>query len=217
MKAFKNYGWVVKIIGAALMFGLAIFMYFKPDAAEAIVIPFIGAAIIVYSIVRLVPFVKTQQNDLVKTMNIMEITIDIAIGLAMILITLLTDGGLGNAFGYLLGGYFILRGSIHFYSISIKAEKSDFPLYLFHVLALVVGSYIFTSGDFTPFVLVWIILIFSGVAGGYLSYDGFKGYKTYRYQKTLQMPDVAHDEDVIVDKQVPVVEKEEPVQDQIVS
>ncbi len=217
MKAFKNYGWIVKLIGAALMIGLAVFMGIKPLVAEGIVIPFIGAAIIVYSIVRLVPFVKTQKNDLVKTMNIMEITIDIAIGLAMILITLLTDAGLGVVFGYLLGIYFIMRGAIHFYSVSIGVEKSDFPLYLFHVLALVIGSYIFTSGDFTPAVLVWIILFFSVVAGGYLSYDGFKGYKVYRYQKTLQMPDVAKEQDVIVDQPTPVIEEEEPAQDQVVS
>ena len=217
MKAFKQYGWIVKLVGAALMIGLAIFMGVKPLVAEGIVIPFIGAAIIVYSIVRLVPFVKTQKNDLVKTMNIMEITIDIAIGLAMILVTLLVTGGLGVVFGYLLGLYFIMRGAIHFYSVSIGAEKSDFPLYLFHVLALVIGSYIFTSGDFTPTVLVWIILGFSVVAGGYLSYDGFKGYKVYRYQKTLQMPDVDQAQDVIVDKVVPVVDKEEPVQDEIAS
>ena len=31
------------------------------------------------------------------------------------------------------------------------------------------------------------------------------------------MPDVVQDEQTIVDKQVPVVEEEEPVQDQIVS
>ena len=215
MKAFKHYGWIVKIIGAALLLGLALFLYFGDG--EGIVIPFIGGAIIIYSIVRLVPFVKTQKNDLVKTMNIMEITIDIAIGLAMILITLLTEDGLGVVFGYLLGIYFIMRGAIHFYSVSIGVEKSDFPLYLFHVLALVIGSYIFTSGDFTPGVLVWIILFFSVVASGYLSDDGFKGYKAYRYQKTLQMPKVDKVEDVIVDQPVPTIEKEEPVQDEIVS
>ncbi|MCD6482205.1 MAG: hypothetical protein J7K80_00520 [Candidatus Izimaplasma sp.] len=218
MKAFKKYGWILKLIGAALMIGLAVFMGVKPLVAEGIVIPFIGAAIIIYSVIRLVPFVKTQKNDLIKTMNIMEITIDIALGLAMILITLLTLAGLGNAFGYLLGGFFILRGSIHFYSVSTGAEKSDLPLYLFHILALVIGSYIFTSGNFTPAVLVWIILFFSVVAGGYLSYDGYKGYKVYRYQKTLEMPDVSVDEEAILDKKVPIIEEEEEhIQDQVVS
>ena len=47
MKAFKNYGWILKLIGAALMIGLAVFMGIKPLVAEGIVIPFIGAAIIV--------------------------------------------------------------------------------------------------------------------------------------------------------------------------
>ena len=56
MKAIKQYGWAIKIVGAALLIALALFLEF--GNGEGIVIPFIGGAIIIYSIIRLVPFVK---------------------------------------------------------------------------------------------------------------------------------------------------------------
>ncbi|AIO19296.1 hypothetical protein KQ51_01420 [Candidatus Izimaplasma bacterium HR1] len=218
MKAIKQYGWLLQLIGAALLIGLALFLEF--GNGEGIVVPFIGAIIIISAGVRLVPFVKTQKNDLVKTINIIEITIDVAIGLALILVTLLADNGLGNLFGYLIGVYLMLRGAVHFFGVSEFKENSDLPLYIFHVAALIVGSYVFFSGDFSPAILIHIILFFSIVAGGYLTYTGYKGYRSYRYQKTLTMPDIKHKDDR-VEKEVPDTaeitpekEIEEPTQPQ---
>ena len=218
MKAIKQYGWLLQLIGAALLIGLALFLEF--GNGEGIVVPFIGAIIIISAGVRLVPFVKTQKSDLIKTINIIEITIDVAIGLALILVTLLMDEGLGNLFGYLIGVYLMLRGAVHFFGVSEFKEQSDIPLYAFHVSALIAGSYIFFSGDFSPAILIHIILFFSVVAGGYLVYTGYKGYKSYRYQKTLTMPDVKYKDDR-VEKEVPDTpeitpekEIEEPTQPQ---
>jgi uncharacterized membrane protein HdeD (DUF308 family) len=219
MKAIKQYGWVVQIIGAALLIGLALFLEFGDG--EGIVVPFIGAVIVISACIRLVPFVKTQKNDLVKTINIIEITLDVAIGLTLVIVTLVTEDGLGSLFGYLIGVYLMLRGAVHFFGVSEFQEKSDLPLYLFHVSALIVGSYVFFSGDFSPAILIHIILFFSVVAGGYLTYTGYKGYRSYRYQKTLTMPDTVQDEKV-VEKEVPVspvaepeVGEKEPVQDHV--
>ncbi len=216
MQAIKQYGWAVKIIGAALLIAIAVFL--ELGDGEGIVIPFVGGAIIIYSVIRLVPFVKTQKNDLIKTINIIEITIDIGIGLVLIIVEIFTSFDLGIWFGYLLGIYLMLRGAVHFYGISLGVEKSDVVLYLFHVFALVVGSYIFFfDGGFTAAILIHIILFFTVVSGGYLIYDGYKGYRVYRYQKTLSMPAADKPADTVGDRQVPVVEKEEPVQDHVVS
>jgi uncharacterized membrane protein HdeD (DUF308 family) len=208
----------MKILGAALLIGLALFLRFGDG--EGIVIPFIGAIIIIAAIVRLVPFVRTQKDDTVKTINIIEMVVDIGIGLALILITLLTDNGLGNWFGYLIGAFLIIRGAVHFYGTSEHKEESDMILYSFHILALIVGTYVVMTGDFSPAVLINIILVLSILAGGYLTYDGFTGYKSYRYQKTLQMPDYDHAKDAPAEKRVPVhvpEEEEDEEQDHIVA
>jgi len=214
MKAIKQYGWSIKIIGAAILVGISLFLHF--NKGQDIVVSFIGAVIIIYSVVRLVPFIKTQSNDLIKTINIIEITVDIGIGLVLIVISAFTDIDLNEFFGILLGAFFIFRGGVHFYGVSEGAEKSDLPLYIFHVLALLVGSYIFTS-KVTPKELTLFILILSLITGGYFSYDGYKGYKVYRYQKTLRMPATKEKVDIDQDTIIPRKEEEEQPQDQIVS
>ena len=219
MKSIKQYGWVLQIVGAALLIGLSLFLEFGDG--EGIVVPFIGALIIISACVRLVPFVKSQKNDLVKTMNIIEITIDVAIGLALIIVEIWTTLDFGALFGYLIGVYLMLRGAVHFFGVSEYKEESDIPLYLFHVSALIVGSYVFFSGNFTAAILIHIILFFSVVSGGYLIYTGYKGYRSYRYQKTLTMPDQPADETTVekrvpkTDQVVPEKEIEEPIQDHV--
>ncbi len=183
---FTLYGWALRLVSAALLFGLALFLHFGPG--EAIVVPFIGFVIILYSVIRLVPFIKTQRSDIIKTINIMEITLSVLVGVLFILITLFTTDGLGVFFGYLLGGILILRGAVHFYGVSEGGEKGDLVTFFFHIAALIVGTYIAMTGDFTPATLIFAILGLSVVAGGYLSFESYRGYKIYRERKQLESP-----------------------------
>lgn len=219
MNILKNYGWLLKATGAAFILGLAIFLEISKDG-ESIVSIFIGFAIVMYSVIRLVPFVKTQKSDLIKTINIIEITIDFALGLALILIPLLLEDGFGDSslFRYFLGAYLMLRGIIHFYSVSSHHEKNDIALFIFHIAAIIVGTILFYESAINLAILIHFILVLSIISGGYLGYDSYKGYNVYRHQKTLTMPvsdDVA---DVPVDeKVVPIMDEVEAEQDQIVS
>lgn len=219
MKLFKSYGWLLKATAAAFILGLAIFLEISKDG-EMIVSIFIGFAIVMYSLIRLVPFVKTQKSDLIKTINIIEITIDFAIGLALVLVPLLITGGFGSSdlFRYLLGTYLVLRGIVHFYSVSSHHEKNDIALFLFHIAALMVGTILFWEPAINLVILIHIILVLSIISGGYLGYDSYNGYNSYRRQKTLTMPDIDEDVDVPIDEKViPIMDEVEPEQDQIVS
>jgi uncharacterized membrane protein HdeD (DUF308 family) len=219
MDTIKSYGWLLKVTGAALILGLAIFLEISKDG-EDIVSIFIGFAIVMYSVIRLVPFIKTQKSDLIKTINIIEITIDFAIGLTLILVPLVLTGGFGNSalFGYFLGSYLLLRGIVHFYSVSSHHEKNDIPMFIFHIAAIMVGTILFYETAFDLAILIHLILVLSIVSGGYLGYDGYNGYSSYRHQKTLTMPASDEVADVPVDeKVVPIMDEVEPEQDQIVS
>jgi len=209
MKTIKKYGFALKLLAAALLIALAIILQFN----DKIIVVFIGSLIIIYSVVRLVPFVRSQRSDLIKTINIIEITVDVMMGIGMIVLEYQLQNGLGNALGYLLGVYLILRGGVHFYGVSEGKEKSDLVLYFFHVAALVVGGYVIASGDVTAGYINLIILIFSIVVGGYLIYDGGKGYKVYRYEKSLYNQEITREE---TSKEVPIVDEEQQ-EDAIVS
>jgi len=219
MKLFRSYGWLLKATAASFILGLAIFLEVSKDG-ETIVSVFIGIAIIMYSVIRLVPFIKTQKSDLIKTINIIEITVDFAIGLALVLIPLLgsDDFGTSDLFRYLLGTYLVLRGTVHFYSVSSHHEKNDIALFVFHIAALMVGTILFWESAIDLVILIHIILVLSIISGGYLGYDSYNGYNVYRRQKTLTMPDINQDVDVTVDEKViPILDEVEPEQDQIVS
>lgn len=216
MKTVKRYGWALKILGAALLIGLAAFLYFG-TTGEQIVITFVGSAIIIYSLVRLVPYVKTQGSDLIKTINIMEITIDVMIGIFLIIYYLIFEEDMGGIFGYLFGPFLIIRGAVHFYGVSEGKEKSDLPLYFFHTGALIVGTYIvFYPGGFEAAILLMVILIFSVIVGGFLVYDGGKGYKIYRYEKAVYQQEVTGDSQT-VEKELPVIDEPEVEQPSIVN
>jgi uncharacterized membrane protein HdeD (DUF308 family) len=216
MQAFKQYGWVLFLIGAAILLALTVFLFFEPG--QAIVVPFVGAIIVLTSVIRLVPYVKTQRNDLVKTVNIIEITIDVLIGLTFLFVPIVSEIEFGIAFGIILGIYLMLRGTVHFFGVSERVEQSDLPIFFYHIATLIIGSYVAFSG-FDESALILVIQFFSVVAGGYLSWSGYKGYRQYRYQKTLYMGDQVAPE-APVEKRVPdrpTAEKEieEPVQDHV--
>jgi len=212
-KFFVLYGWVIRIIAAALLIGLALFLKFGDG--EGIVIPFIGFVIIIYSVIRLVPFIKTQKSDIIKTINIVEITLSIIVGAILILGTLFTDDGLGVLFGYLLGGILVLRGSVHFYGLSEGGERGDLPSYFFHVAALITGTIVIMTGDFTPAVLINLILILSIGAGGYLGFEAYRGYNHYRRRKQLE--EYKEEKDTPSNIDMPRKEEEDKEQDRIVS
>lgn len=216
MSALKQYGYVLFIVGASILVALFVFLFFEPG--QSIVVPFVGAIIIISSTIRLVPYVKTQKNDLIKTINIIEITVDVLIGLTFLFVPTLTEIELGAAFGIIFGIYLMLRGTVHFYGVSARQEESDLPIFVYHIATLIVGSFITFSG-FDESALIFVIQFFSIVAGGYLYWGGYKGYKQYRYQKSLYMPDQPSDSQQ-VEKRVPTSptkEKviEEPAQDHV--
>ena len=134
----------------------------------------------------------------------------------MIIIQFLVEGGLGNALGYMLGAYLVLRGSVHFFGVSEGKEKSDYVLYFFHIACLVVGGIVLVSGDIDAFLIIHIILGFSVVVGGYLIYDGGKGYKVYRYEKAVYDQQITQPSPT-VEKELPVVEEPEKEQPNIVA
>lgn len=207
----KKYSWVLKLVGAAILIGLAVTLEFANG--EPIVVAIIGALMIIYAVVRLVPFVKTQGSDLIKTINIIEITLDVVMGAGMIAIEFAVDGGIGSALGYIIGVYLILRGMVHFYGVSEGKEKSDLVLYFFHVAALVVGGIVIVSGNIDPAIIIHGILAISLIIGGFLIYDGGKGFSQYRKDKVMEDSDSQSDQSS--DQTTPEVtildeEKEQP-------
>jgi len=212
--AFHQYNWFIKLIGAGLLITLAIVLWVMD--LERMMEAFVGVLIATYAIVRLVPFVRSQKSDLIKTINIIEITLNVLIAAIFIVAAFATEEGLGMLFGYLVAGVLIARGMVHFYGLSEGAEKGDHLTYFFHIATLVIGTLIIARG-FDVSDLIILIVILSFLSGGYLVYDGYKGYSMYRRRKQLEegkQPEKGKEER---DIEMPGKKDEERERDRIVS
>ncbi len=208
---FSVYSWVFKFIGAALLIGLAMILYFAE--LDKWVEAFVGLLIAGYAIIRLVPFIKTQRSDLIKTINIIEIVFNLLVATVFIGGAFLTEDGLEAVFGYMFGGVLIARGMVHFYGLSDGNEKGDHPTYFFHIAALIIGTIVIFEGVQIRDIIL-LILILSLGASGFIGYDAYGGYSMYRRRKQMEQPKA---------KEVPqpsdVPRKEDPAkeQDRIIS
>ncbi len=187
------YNWFLKLIGAALLIGLGIILLVSD--VEHVLEALIGIMIAVYAIIRLVPFVKSQRNDLIKTINIIEITLNVLIAAIFIIVPLVQGESLGTLFGYMFAGVLVARGMVHFYGLSDGAEKGDHLTYFFHIATLVVGTFIIARGFQTSDLLIFLAII-AFLASGYLGFESYNGYNRYRKYKQLEegTQDKAEDE-----------------------
>ncbi len=213
---FRSYNWSIKLAGAALLIALAITLFILD--MERLIEAFVGILIAIYAVVRLVPFVKSQRSDLIKTINIIEITLNILVAAAFIIAAFATEEGLGEIFGYMLAGVLLLRGMVHFYGVSEGSEKGDHPTYFFHIATLIIGTIIVLEG-FNATQLSILIALISLIGAGYLGFEGYQGYSNYRQRKQLERPsDRARDEDRVPDGiEAPGDEEKDREQDRIVS
>lgn len=177
------YNWFLKLIAAALLIALAITLYFLE--VERLIEGFVGVVIAVYAVIRLVPYIKSQKSDLIKTINIIEITLNILIAAVLIIASLVREESLGALFGYMVGGVLVARGMVHFYSISYGAEEGDHITYFFHVATLIIGTLILSRG-FESSDLIILMMIAALLASGYLGFESYNGYNNYRKYKNMQ-------------------------------
>ncbi len=212
---FHMYNWFVKLIAAALLITLGIVLLLVD--IDQLIEASVGVVIAVYAIIRLVPFVRTQKSDLIKTINIVEITLNILVAAIFIIAAFITEEGLGAVFGYMLAGVLLGRGMVHFYGLSYGAESGDHLSYFFHVGTIVVASFIFARGfEASDLVILLAVLAFLGAT--YSGIDGFNGYNRYRRYKTVETTDETTTEDrVPTGIEAPSKKDEEKDRDQPVS
>jgi len=181
-----GYGWVLKFILAAILIGVGIYMVF----ADEVVYLITGIAIVIFSIFRVIPLMRSLNKEVLRTINLIEIIFDTLIGAAMIYIVLskrdLSEGIWSGVYRFSLAFFFYARGLIYFNSVVFFKEKTEIPKFWVHIVSLSIGAIIAFQPDFDYNTVGIFLLLISLVGASYLGYDGFGGYKKYRsYQKEL--------------------------------
>jgi len=211
-----GYGWLIKWILAAILIAAGVLMKIYD---QQVVYATTGVAIIIFSLLRVVPLMKTLKKEVLRTINLFEIFLDVVIGGLMLYVVISAKTGDTfwlNLYGYLVAVFFFLRGLIYFVSMYYFGEKSESMKFWFHFICATIAPAILvlTMMDQTIIIrtLGWIILFISIGGAGYLGYDGFGGYRKYREtskalnegKKTEKAPVVEKE----LPKPTPEVEKE---------
>jgi hypothetical protein len=216
MAKFKyGYGWLLKLILAAILLGVGIYMVF----ADQVVYTITGIAIVVYSLVRVVPLLKTLEKEVLRTINLIEIIFDVILGGVMIYAGITKPGTTSwdtwlAIYKYMLAFFFYARGLIFFSSVAFFEEKTEVPKFWFHIVAITLGPVILLWQNFSPSTLGWIFLFISVAGSAYLGVDGYGGYKKYReYSKSINTKKEVQ-KDSKIEKEIPQPIKDEKEQNE---
>jgi hypothetical protein len=202
-----GYGWVLKFVLAAILLGVGIYMVFANEVVYLIT----GVVIVIFSLFRVVPLLKTLKKEILRTINLIEIIFDAIIG--GVLIYVAATGQMDNSklweevYRYSLAFFFYARALVFLNSVVFLGEKTEIPKFWIHILAITLGTYIAVTPDFSYATVGIFLLIVSLIGAGYLGVDGFGGYKKYRqFQLELnqgkeKQKEVEQKKEVILDEQ----------------
>lgn len=204
-----GYGWALKFLLAAILIGVGVYMAFANDVVYTIT----GIAIVLFSIVRIVPLMKTLKTEVLRTINLIEIIFGFLVGGVIIYIGV-TKGAVldseplwSNIYRFSLVFFFYARGLIYFNSVVFLGEKTEVPKFWIHIASITLGVIIAVLPSFDYSLVGIFFLIISLIGASYLSYDGYGGYRKYRiYSKELNEgkgKSAQKGDDANIDKKVP--------------
>lgn len=149
--------------------------------SESIMVPVVGLFIIVFALWRLWTLIKRKEKTLTIRLYLGEIAGQILIGGVFIYMGWVSQGSLGVWFGYLLGGLFILRGTLYFYGTRVTDQTEDLATFFIHIAALIAGTYLIIEGTFTPAVMSGIVVTVAlkrALKTGFIAYKATKNPET---------------------------------------
>lgn len=177
--------------------------------SEMIMVPVVGVIIILFALYRLWVLIKRTEKTLTVKLYLAEIALQVGIAAAFIYIAWVAGNSLGVWFGYLLGGLFIVRGTLYFYGTRVTDQTQDLATFFIHIAALIAGTYLILEGTFTPAVMSGIVIT---VALKRALKTGFIAYKTYKNPPAKE-PEAVQDLKSIEWQETDAKAKEEPSHD----
>ena len=213
-----GYGWLIKFILAAILIAAGILM--KIYEVE-VVYASTGIGIVMFSLLRVVPLMKTLKKEVLRTVNLIEIIFDTIMGGLMIYIAF--SGNANDPFwitvyGYLLAVFFYARALIYFISLYYMGEKSEANKFWFHIVCMTMGPVIFVLTLMKQDIITtlgWMVLFISVAGGAYLGYDGYGGYRKYRESSKALNEETSKTKKTIIEKELPRPIAEEKEEKQI--
>ena len=204
---FKKYKWLYLFIAAAALLTFGIIMLFNNDFATKIVYYFTALGLIIFVIIRFVPFVKTERQKYAIVLNVSEMILDLIIGVVLFVLTIRGQNNFENIYPFLIGSVFMMRGLIYLVEVTFLHTKPQPLLFVIHVALIILASIIMAlfknlRATNIATILAVIFLIIAGIAiiDAIHNYSNFRNGNYKKDKKNKKEEVVATDSNVILDK-----------------
>ncbi|MDY0138361.1 MAG: hypothetical protein RBR50_01565, partial [Candidatus Izemoplasmatales bacterium] len=153
-----GYGWALKFVLAAILVAVGIFMVVSEDVVYIIT----GMAIVIFSLFRVYPLLKSLDREVLRTINLIEILVSVVLGAIMIYAGFTQKNASGELlspwnelYRWFLAFFLYIRGLVFFVSTTFFEEKTEIPKFIFHIVAISLGAIFVVWKDFDPKILGW--------------------------------------------------------------
>lgn len=181
--ALKKYRWLYLWIASAALLTFAVILFLSSTFRESFVFYVTGAILVIFVIIRFIPLVKTSRENMALALNVIEMLVDMIVGILMIILTakLQDKKLLDTLYPFLIGGVIYARALVYFVEISFLKTKPEKLKFFIHIALLTVGSVIMARFDnFNPNSLGFVIGVFFALSGIFTLTDGIINYNNYR-------------------------------------
>lgn len=191
---FKSYSFWVKIIAAALLITLGIWLIIDVNTGEKfatfIVLMFTGLVAGVFAIIRAIPLMRTLKTGMGRLTCIIEIAVHIGLSFAMIFAAIAKISNDESDFADFVYKYYRFAIALFFYTRVVSyfvctvlcKEETDKIKFWVHI-GLLTLTCVICAIDFKGRTIAWIIAVLALCCSAFLIGEGGMGYN--RYRKTI--------------------------------
>lgn len=188
---FKTYGFWAKILAAALLITLGVWLIIDVSTGEKfatfIVLMFTGLVAGVFAIIRMVPLMRTLKTGKGRMTCIIEIAIHLALAVAMVFAAVVKISNETSEFADFVYKYYRFVIAIFFYTRVVSylmctilfKEETDQIKFWVHI-GLLTLTCVICAVAFEGRTIAWIIAVIALACSATLLVEGGMGYNRYR-------------------------------------
>lgn len=182
---FVNSMFILKMIGAAVLLGLGIWMLVDVNTAKQLVITSTGAVVALLSIGRIIWLFKDKESTKrFKLITLIEIIIDACVAVFLMIAGIKYQAGneeektskfvkfVENYYRYFIGVVFYARGVLHFFAVSFFKSKATLVNFVTNIVFLTTGAFCIFSKDATVKNIARVLTVLVLITCTYLGGDG---------------------------------------------
>ena len=140
----KKYKWLYLWMAAAALLVFATVILANGEFGRSIIFYLTGVLLVIFVIIRFVPLLKTTRNNWAVAINAIEMFVDFAIGVLMIVLTAKVEDKalLYKFYPFLVGAVVYVRGAVYFAEVCFFKTKVETAKFFINLALITVGSVI---------------------------------------------------------------------------